>query len=387
MKSKSILILAFLALALAVHSCSEDSGSGNTGPNTAPSTVLVSAPAQGSTSSFQVYMDWAGTDSDGRVVSYEIAWRSGPFDSSMFDSLDWGSTSLSESTFVVLADTCCAEGDSTTWRHTHTFFIRAVDDDGERDPEPVYRSFIATTKAPTTEITSPGSPVQSSCITFRWRGNDEDGEVVQYRYVWKPDNEYPAERPPDPENPSWSDWGTVTEWTEDFKDEDNPARPYSFYVQSRDNAGAIETAFKRNENHLIFYVDTTRGSHPWIKISVYRGRSFDSHKEFLDSRSTSSPLAMETPINVWSGDTLSFRIEFSEGGDASMPTGIIIQENNGVQPIWWDPIDAGQTEAIYPGLGGLFTVGSGISTLHVWVKDDYCRFGSESVAYVRLSGS
>jgi hypothetical protein len=387
MKTRSIFILALLTLALAIHSCSDDSGSGNTGPNVAPSTVLVDAPEQGSTSSFEVYMDWAGTDSDGRVTSYEIAWRSGPFDSSMFDSLDWGLTNLSESTFVVLADTCCAEGDSSTWKHTHTVFIRAVDDDGARDPEPVSRSFIATTKAPTTTITSPGSPVQSNCITFRWRGDDEDGEVVEYRYVWKPDNELPEGEPPHPENPAWSEWDTHTERTVGFRDEDNPARPYSFYVQSKDNAGAIETAFKRNENHKVFYVDQDRGSSPWIKISVFRGQSFDTHKEFIDSRSTVSPLAMETPINVRSGDTLSFRIEFREGDDASVANGIIIQENNGTQPIWWDPVDPGQTEALYPPLGGLFKAGSGVSTLHVWVRDDYCEFGSENVAYVKLSGS
>jgi hypothetical protein len=389
MRTRSILILGFLACLLMVYSCSDESGTKDTGPNLPPETFIIDAPGQGSTHSFDVPMSWGGTDPDGRVTSYEIAWRSGPFDSSMFDSLDWGLTTAHEATFIVQADTCCVGGDSTTWRHTHTFFIRAVDDDGERDPEPAHRSFIATTTAPTTTITSPSSPIQSTCITFRWTGSDQDGEVVEYRYVWKPDDELPEGQPPDPDIPGsqWSDWGTHTEVTNDFGDEDNPSRPYSFYIQSKDNAGAIEPTFKINKNHRVFYVDKARGSHPWIKISVFRGQSFDPHKEFIASRSTDNDSAMETPIAVAAGDKLSFRIEFSEGDDASTTTRIMIQENNAVQGIYWTTLLPGETEALHPPLGSIFKAGSGISTLHVWVRDDYCVYGSESLAYVRLSGT
>ena len=385
MKTRSRLIFGLLAALLTIYSCSDESA--DTGPNLPPETIMGEYPAQGSTVSFEVSMQWGGTDSDGRVTSYEIAWRSGPFDSSMLDSLDWGSTSAREATFIVKADTCCID-DSTTWKHTHTVFIRAVDDDGARDPDPPHRSFTATTTAPTTKITSPSTAVQSPCITFRWNGNDLDGEAVEYRYVWKPDDELPEDRPPDPDIPGtgWSDWGTHTEVTNNFRWEDNPSRSYSFYIQSKDNAGAIERGFKVNDNHKIFYVDRSLGSLPWIKISVFRGGAFDPDKEYIASRSTSNPSAMETPVAVEAGEEFSFRIEFTKGSAASAVTAIQIQEDDPDRR-GWSSVTPGQTEELYPALGTDFRAPPGIWTLYVWVEDDYCYQGSVNAAHVRLSGT
>jgi hypothetical protein len=387
MERRWILVLGLLAALLIVYSCSDESA--DTGPNLPPETVIGDYPAQGSTVPFDVHMTWGGTDSDGRVTSYEIAWRSGPFDSSMLDNLDWELTTDRESTFILRADTCCMD-DSTTWRHTHTVFIRAIDDDGARDPDPPHRSFTATTTPPTTKITNPSTAVQSACITFRWHGNDEDGEAVEYRYVWKADDELPENQPPDPNIPGtgWSDWGTHTQVTNDFGDEDNPGRSYSFYIQSKDNAGAIEVGFKINDNHKVFYVDRSLGSSPWIKISVFRGQSLDPHKEFIDSRSTDNPSAMATPVVVGAGDTLSFRIEFMKGDDASVVTNIQIQENDPERRTW-SSVTQGQTEEIYPLLGTVFKAPPGIWTLYVWVRDDYCfdYLGSVSEARIRLSGT
>jgi hypothetical protein len=261
-----------------------------------------------------------------------------------------------------------------------------VDNDSEKDPDPPHRSFTATTTAPRTTITSPVVSVQSSCITFRWSGTDDDGKAVQYRYVWKPDDAVPVDEPPAPENPAWSEWGTLTEWTDRFNEND-PGNPWSFYVQAKDNAGAIETTFRRSENRFVFYVDKSKDSYPWVKISCYRGGTFDPHKEFIAARSTSDTLAMENPIGVSAGDTLSFRIEFRAGEHASRPARIMIQENNPYPGIWWDAIEPGQTEWLYPALGSEFTAGYGISSLYVWVEDDYCFFGSVRRAYVKILGS
>lgn len=386
MKVRHILIISLLASALAVCSCGHDDGP--TGPNTPPVTVITKAPPQGSVQPYQVEIAWLGTDSDGRVTSYEIAWHSGGFDSTVIADLDWEATTVTESTFTLLADSCCVGSDSTQMRHTHTFFVRAVDNRSESDPEPPHRSFTAKTTVPFSTITSPLPSSQPSCVTFRWTGTDDDGEVVAYRYVWKPYYAFPESLPYQQDDPRWSDWTSDTELTIRILD-GAALNPWSFYLQAKDNAGATETSFRtvENRNHLIFSIDESKDSYPWIKISCYSGGCFDQNKQFLGSRSTTDSLAMEIPIAVSVGDTLCFKIEFRKGTYASRATHIRIQLDDPDPSIWWDPIPVGQTEYLYPPLGSVLIADAGPTALYVWVKDDYCVFGSERRAYIKVEAS
>jgi hypothetical protein len=69
-----------------------------------------------------VTFTWTGTDIDGRVVKFEIS----------YDGAPWEVTSLDS---VLVSDV--AQGE-------HEFRVRAVDDDGEVDPDPAVCSFTAT---------------------------------------------------------------------------------------------------------------------------------------------------------------------------------------------------------------------------------------------------
>jgi hypothetical protein len=102
--------------------------------------------------SYRVAFEWSGSDPDGSAEYFEIAWESPE---------DWqGPISSQGSVFIVSVAEAAggplsfpdASPDSV-YERLHTFFVRAVDNDGLPDPTPAFRTFNATTIAPRTEIT------------------------------------------------------------------------------------------------------------------------------------------------------------------------------------------------------------------------------------------
>ncbi len=176
-------------------------------PNAAPETVLSSGPPDStSVNSYHVEFHWSGTDRDGTIDHYDFIMVDHPMARSHVDGTPddgdptrvvvevptpddprWMGTSQTDSVFATLADTLRRppvpgpherEDDvrRTPFERWHTFFIRAVDNEGSADPTPDYRTFNSKNIAPIVRLRRPvvagqefsGPPV----IVFRWDGED-----------------------------------------------------------------------------------------------------------------------------------------------------------------------------------------------------------------------
>ena len=185
-----------------------DSITGSEVPNTAPETILTAAPPQASPTGTIVNFYWDGFDPDGQVTGFE--WRisdngaDGVVDvvDTLTAALPWHFTETLDSTFAVSADIPGFSDDVAdsispkavrSWQ-SHTFFIRAIDDRGMRDPSPASASFTATTLTPTVTITLPSAVQPNTCATappalaFGWDARDPDTESQEpqaVRYLLK----------------------------------------------------------------------------------------------------------------------------------------------------------------------------------------------------------
>lgn len=383
MKKRMMLVAGLALVACLVSSCGKDQS-----PNILPDTTLLSPPSpqQGSTHSYLVEMAWRGEDPDGRVVAYEVAWHDGMTYTGTLDSLVWGRVTVEDSTFVVSADSCPAEGN--TCSGNHTFFVRAIDDNGGKDPTPATVSFHTTTTIPHAVVNYPPrdpadiSVTLPTCVKIGWTGSDQDGHVVQYRYVFKPYEELPTHQPPPQWDHRWSPWSSATEVVTSLMPlgSDNP---WSFYVQARDDAGATETVFQDKRNHILIYIDENLDSHPSVSICANHG-ACNAGGVSLGCRSTANPSQMEVPINVNIGDTLCFRASFAPGSFATKVASIAFAVNDPGEPASWS--DATVTaNAVYPP-GGVYIATANLNYVYVWVKDDYCEYGSTAMAYIIVNG-
>ncbi|MFH1680355.1 MAG: hypothetical protein ABIH26_06895 [Candidatus Eisenbacteria bacterium] len=183
----TVLMVALLALLLAGSACDDvDSTAPDT--NVPPVTTISGGPEPFDQNVYLVKLNWYGEDVDGSVESYEFAWD---------DTAEWFNTVLTESTYVVSSDTCClfdtllaaAGQDSIVERffRYHTFFVRAVDNRGAKDPSPAYLTFNSTTVAPFSRITrGPGMNSSSGrAVSIHWEGADPDAPdnaVAAYEY-------------------------------------------------------------------------------------------------------------------------------------------------------------------------------------------------------------
>ena len=189
-----IAVITLAAVLVIVASCGDDGGS--TGPNAPPTTTIQSLellPEQ----QYRAHIMWSGSDPDGEVNHYEIAWKVGHVLMGSLgaeEELEWHKVTVHESTFTLDANLCSSAG---TCSSSYTFFVRAVDGGGAVDTSPPYESFTTRTLLPEAEFLSPSPPRSSepTCLRLIWRGDDADGEVVEYRYCKKLQFDPPAEQP------------------------------------------------------------------------------------------------------------------------------------------------------------------------------------------------
>jgi hypothetical protein len=161
--------------------------------NLSPNTRLTSAPAPYSQANYRVHLYWEGTDPDGYVAAYYFAWddtlpKPGAQNSA------WTYTTRADSLFKALIDTA---GET----RRHTFYVRAVDNEGKLDPSPAWIRFDAWTILPVIDslyrIDGPLDPqnpiynpaakdtvLMSLPCQFTWSGHDPDGmgAAVQFSY-------------------------------------------------------------------------------------------------------------------------------------------------------------------------------------------------------------
>ncbi len=146
----------------------------NQAPETALSvrdTSLVDNLAGADRLSSTVLVSWSGTDADGFVISFEVRFYptqeppTGPEDG-------WASTTRSDS-LVLLP---IPRGDRLA---DVVFEVRAIDNEGARDPSPARTVFPIENAPPTIELSSFDQPPDTtfSIVTFAWEAQDPEGEA------------------------------------------------------------------------------------------------------------------------------------------------------------------------------------------------------------------
>jgi len=152
--------------------------------NLVPDTRLTSAPGPYSQANYRVHIYWDGTDPDGFVVAYHYAWDDTvpPYGA---ESSPWQFTTKADSLFKALIDTA---GET----RRHTFYVRAVDNEGKLDPTPARVRFDAWTVVPsidylyrvggpmdpnagTPDPTAKDTVLMGTHVRFLWDGWDPDG--------------------------------------------------------------------------------------------------------------------------------------------------------------------------------------------------------------------
>ncbi len=187
--SVSLLFVA-VAAGLFVPGCREQS-SAPIDRNKAPETVLTGVPGDSTTNFYWLHLYWSGYDHDGTVVGYEWA---------ITDSLPpaeaivWKYTEKTDSTFIFTVE-------ESREVLGHRFYLRAVDNEGKRDPVPAFTFFTvrnncnpsvwftrAEAVSPDGEVmvlsdsTNPLSPRDTVPagwgVRFAWSGSDCDRAVL-----------------------------------------------------------------------------------------------------------------------------------------------------------------------------------------------------------------
>ncbi len=119
------------------------------------------------TTTSRQHIHWWGDDPDGFVVRYE--WS--------FDAANWTWTERNDSVF-----TFSMQQPDTVYN----FYVRAVDNIGERDPDPAHLRIPVKNSPPSVEFIE-GSDVPDTTFpvaTFVWSGTDPDGDDTIEHYYW-----------------------------------------------------------------------------------------------------------------------------------------------------------------------------------------------------------
>lgn len=173
--------LAALLLGLAGLSCGKLTGTLR--PHTLPeTTIFVSGPVD--TVNHIVHVYWFGSDPNGFITGFELRLLNpaAPADTA------WTWTTRTDSVLTVF----------TPAGYTAPVLeVRAVDDDGARDPSPARQEFQFRNQPPVVRITQRPGPRDSTfaSVTVGWSVSDPDGDATKVRYlVWLDGNEATPEQ-------------------------------------------------------------------------------------------------------------------------------------------------------------------------------------------------
>ncbi len=319
---KSILLGISMAATLAVTGCGNDPYVGEHRENKSPQVWLSAAPPEGSTSTYRVHLYWGGWDPDGEVAYYEYAITDN--ETGIFDPADttgrdnWYKVYSNDSTFIFSADQLAdtsATSLITEFQRSHTFFIRAVDEEGLASEEPDYRSFTALTLSPSVRVLVPRRNAFTPAFvppitTFHWEAVDYINTLQQtqdpdsVRWILHPveDSEYGEAIDwirRNPQAPEWSDWHYYRApldsgkfWT---------TRPvdfgsYVFAIQAKDEAGAVTPVLDEVYNVRRLLV-SKRTTGPLLSVS----------NEFMGSVVTKVVSIAPTIMDLPAGVPMAFR--------------------------------------------------------------------------------
>ncbi len=380
---KTVIIVCLLLVTAMQLNCSEDVYIDLAGKNMPPTVRITHAPLEGTTTTYRVHFYWLGYDADGTIDHYEYVVVPGnpigfnPADTTGLDK--WLVTDLNDMLIEVTADTkdttvTIDERLYTRYRKTHTFFVRAVDNEGMRS-EVAYRSFTAFTLAPKINIIQPTNPTNetqflSPVTTFVWEGKDpvdspwnyQEVDSVRYMHTMYYGTIIDGlNMHPEAFEDRWSPWisyrapgdsGTSTILGDD--ETISLGHIYIFAVQAKDEAGAVTSIFDTRSNVRVFFACKPTGplltvNEPYLGIAKFIGTE-------------TNPQVFYTPAG--------FALNFSWIGDASQYSSIVTTYRYG-----WDIKDLGDPNEWDVVAGPYNTAAperrfySGIHSLYIEAKD------------------
>ncbi len=264
-------------------------------PNQPPEVRLTGAPVARDSLRPDFYsytMRWVGFDSDGRVDHFLLAVD--PVRPDIYDASDttWHTTAKNESTFFFSAG---LNYDPVNPRDPkaqapHVLSIFAVDNQGTISRRPATRAFFSFTQCPSVQIEEPVpntafTPNVSPTVTFRWTGQDPDGQftVKPVRWVFRIFGQKNPDRPgitdyisyalqfPDSVRgyyaPEFVGWNSVGAETTSFQYRNlNPGSTYLFVMTGFDEAGAYDPVFAPGRNMMKFGVTFAGTAGPIIRM-------------------------------------------------------------------------------------------------------------------------
>jgi len=347
--------LGFTAVAALAAGLACDSGfEGEPVSNQPPETFLSSGPlANTPDTNYRVHFYWNGYDPDGRIAYFQYLITNDDVtgslmvDDQIYETLasldyEWRNVVMHDSIFTVSADSIPEPvtadpdeelywydaGDSLgrfRYRATHTFFLRAVDEEGLWDPTPVYLTFTATTIAPDVVIRHPGDVGQVGGyedlppdIRFSWTGNDSvgDGTVIEpcstrFALLQRGDMGIDLQTGgrilnfPDSVWSQWRGWDQEDSvatgrsvWLHGLTSADQgpDVGRFLFFIQAKDEAGALTTHFQDGRNLKKIRVVSSKQPSVVIRDGILGVFNSDHDRTF------NFTIAESQPINLsWIG--------------------------------------------------------------------------------------
>ena len=372
--------------------CSTDGVSGDAHKNQPPTVWLSAAPPEGSTTSYRVRLFWGGWDPDGDIKGYEylVTNNNGTFNPADTVGVPWSPVHGNDSTFSFSADQPVDSVHTNNTRQvdvftrSHTFFIRAIDDQGLRSREPAHRSFTSRTLSPEVFIDTPprfalNSAVVPPISTFRWHARDyvddtmtsQDPDSVQWALVRVPDDQRTFEstiayiRSPQAAK-EWLPFvwyhaprDSGISWTTQVIDEGR----YVFAIRAKDEAGAVTPVLDEASNIRRIEVGTLTSGPLMVVTNDYLG--------VVRTTSCQTPLyILDMPASLPLGFTVSASADYYGGSIAGYRYGWDVSNLN--DPDTWD-IDmtkfVGSTATIPQ---RTFFFGTHTLTLQVVDNANYC---------------
>lgn len=411
----AILLASLVPLAIQLGGCTTTEREGERLDNQPPRVWLSSAPPEGTTEKYTIRMFWGGWDPDGEISYYEYKITNN--EGNTFVSADtagpWDPVYGNDSTFTFTADLPAdSTNDSQTvaeFVRSHTFFIRAVDEEGMRSLEPVHRSFTARTLSPRVFVDIPRrnglNPASVPPIsTFRWTATDfvsdllspQAPDSVQYALVstkefdedWEDTINYLRKDPnvlneygrtAEDSDAEWSDWIFYEAPQDSGKFWTTPPLDFGGYIYAMraiDEAGAITPVLDEIQN---------------VRRVRVSGRStgplFTVFNEFMGSVTTST---CKTPVTIIDLPA-SVPVAFKFSADASDYGGLVSGYRYG-----WDITDLNdesQWEIDFTPFTGTtatsptrtFGFGTHVFTVEVVDNSGFCSRVQVKINYVQFT--
>jgi hypothetical protein len=147
-------------------------------PNLPPETYISVGDSVRNPTLYIQAVSWWGDDLDGEVVGFEYRWSTDPAEPCCQMDTSWVFTDQTGEDFNLPV---------TEGVRSHTIRVRAIDDQGENDPDPARATFLVTNSPPTIKIWDrtqlPDTTLPAMLI--KWHGDDPDGrETIESYKVW-----------------------------------------------------------------------------------------------------------------------------------------------------------------------------------------------------------